>query len=151
MRHIWPFVKGFHRWPVDSPHNGSVMRFVPLQWCHNERDGVSNHRRLDCLLNRLFRRRSKKISNTAPLTPSQRASNAENVSIWWRHHAFVWCLCSCWLGAPMKVSEHTVAFRETASSWKMRSVLCLIIVTSRLRHDDSNLSQLEIFLRTYLG
>ena len=27
---------------------------------HNERDGVSNHRDLDCLLNRLFRRRSKK-------------------------------------------------------------------------------------------
>ena len=29
---------------------------------HNERDGVSNHRLLDCLLNRLFRRRSKKTS-----------------------------------------------------------------------------------------
>ena len=29
-----------------------------LQWRHNERDGVSNHRRLECLLNRLFRRRS---------------------------------------------------------------------------------------------
>ena len=26
-----------------------------LQWRHNERDGVSNHRHLDCLLNRLFR------------------------------------------------------------------------------------------------
>ena len=25
---------------------------VSLQWCHNERNGVSNHRRLDCLLNR---------------------------------------------------------------------------------------------------
>ena len=30
-----------------------------LQWRHNERDGVSNHLRLDCLLNRLFKRRSK--------------------------------------------------------------------------------------------
>ena len=29
---------------------------------HNERDGVSNHQSHDCLLNRLFRRRSKKIS-----------------------------------------------------------------------------------------
>ena len=34
----------------------------PLQWRHNGHDGVSNHRRLDCLLNRLFRRRSKKTS-----------------------------------------------------------------------------------------
>ena len=29
-----------------------------LQWCHTERYDVSNHRRLDCLFNRLFRRRS---------------------------------------------------------------------------------------------
>ena len=29
----------------------------PLQWRHYERGGVSNHQRLDCLLNRLFRRR----------------------------------------------------------------------------------------------
>ena len=33
-----------------------------LQWRHNERDGVSYHRRLVYLLNRLFRRRSKKTS-----------------------------------------------------------------------------------------
>ena len=33
-----------------------------LQWRHNERDGVSNHQRLDCLLNRLLRYRSKKTS-----------------------------------------------------------------------------------------
>ena len=31
-----------------------------LQWRHNERDDFSNHRRLDCLLSRLFRHRSKK-------------------------------------------------------------------------------------------
>ena len=69
-----------------------------LQWCHNERDGVSNHRRIDCLLNRLLRRRSKKTSTlrvtglcvgNSPVTgefPAQRASNAENVLIWLRHH-----------------------------------------------------------------
>ena len=33
-----------------------------LQWWHNEGDGVSNHRRHDCLFNCLFRRRSKKAS-----------------------------------------------------------------------------------------
>ena len=70
-----------------------------LKWRNNERDGVSNHQPPDCLLNRLFRRRSKKTSKlrvTAwPLWrnslatgefPAQRARNAENVSIWWRHH-----------------------------------------------------------------
>ena len=33
-----------------------------LQWHNNECDCVSNHRRLDCLLKRLFRQRSKKTS-----------------------------------------------------------------------------------------
>ena len=33
-----------------------------LQWRHNELDCVSNHQPHDCLLNRLFRRRSKKTS-----------------------------------------------------------------------------------------
>ena len=75
-----------------------IERFPPLQWRHNDRDGVSNHQPHDCLLNRLFRRRSKKTSKlrvtglcvgNSPVTgefPAQKASNAENVSIWWRHH-----------------------------------------------------------------
>ena len=74
-----------------------------LQWRHNEHDGVSNHRRLDCLLNRLFGRRSKKTSklrvnglcegnpSVTRGISSQRASNAESVSIWWRHHVNVIC------------------------------------------------------------
>ena len=33
-----------------------------LQWRHNGHDGVSNHQPYDCLLNRLFRRRSNKTS-----------------------------------------------------------------------------------------
>ena len=69
-----------------------------LQWHHNEHDGVSNHWRLECLLKHLFRRRSKKTSKlrttglyigNSPETgefPAQRASNADNVPIWWRHH-----------------------------------------------------------------
>ena len=64
-----------------------------LQWRHNGHGGVSNHQPHDCLLNSLFRRRSKKIwklrvtglcEGNSPVTgefPAQRASNAENVSI----------------------------------------------------------------------
>ena len=74
-------------------------RPYPLQWRHNERDSISNHRPHDCLLNRLFRHRSKKTSklrvpglcagNSPGIGefPAQMTSNAENVSIWWRHHA----------------------------------------------------------------
>ena len=71
---------------------------VWLQWIHNGRDSVSNHQSHDCLLNSLFKCRSKKTSKlrvtllcvgNSPGTgefPAQMASNAENVSIWWRHH-----------------------------------------------------------------
>ena len=71
---------------------------LALQWCHNERDGVSDHRRLGGLFSRLFKRRSKETSKlhvtglcagNSPVTgefPSQRTSNAENVFMWCRHH-----------------------------------------------------------------
>ena len=36
---------------------------VTLHWRHNDHDGVSNHQPHGCLLDRLFRRRSKKTSN----------------------------------------------------------------------------------------
>ena len=69
-----------------------------LQWRHNGADDVSNHQPHDCLLNRLFRCRSKKTSKyrvtglcagnslVTSEFPAQMASNAENVSIQWRHH-----------------------------------------------------------------
>ena len=57
-----------------------------LQWRHNERDEISNQQPHDCLLNHLFRRRSKKTPRhwpfcvgNSPVTgefPAQRASNA---------------------------------------------------------------------------
>ena len=73
-------------------------KVLTLQRRHIERYSVSNHRRLDWLLKHYSMRRPKKISNlratglcegNPPVTgvfPSQRESNAENVSIWWRHH-----------------------------------------------------------------
>ena len=39
-----------------------VLEFITLQRRHNARDGVSNHQPHDCLLNCLFRDRSKKTS-----------------------------------------------------------------------------------------
>ena len=37
-------------------------QLTTLHWRHNDRDGVSNHQPHGCLLNRLFRRKSKKTS-----------------------------------------------------------------------------------------
>ena len=83
-----------------------TIRLLQCQWNnhetwqrrHNERGSVSNHQPHDCLLNRLFRRKSKKTSKlrvtglcarNSPGTgefPAQMAGNAEKVSNWWRHH-----------------------------------------------------------------
>ena len=75
-----------------------------LQWRHDERNEVSDHHHCDCLLNRLFSRRSKKTSKlhvtslcagNSPVIdefPAQRASNAENASIWSRHHVYNKCV-----------------------------------------------------------
>ena len=99
-----------HKILFDGPNSIDVEGIrITLQWRHNGRDCVSNHQRLDCLLNRLSRRKAKKTSKhrvtglcdgTSLVTdefPLQRASNAGNVSIWWRHHGntYKWkCLCS---------------------------------------------------------
>ena len=127
------FVRGIHRWPLNTPHKGPVTqkRFPfddvimkentrtrtiggsdhallktymfhfmskALRWRHNDHAVVSNHQPHGCLLNRLFRRRSKKTSKlrvtglcrgNSPGTGefrAQMASYAENASIWWRHH-----------------------------------------------------------------
>ena len=73
-----------------------------LHWRHNGHDGISNYQPRDCLLNRLFRRRSNKTSKlrvtglcagNSPVPgefSAQMASYAENVSIWWRHHVLDW-------------------------------------------------------------
>ena len=57
-----------------------------LQWRHNERDGVWNHQAHDCLISRLFTRRSKKTSELRVTVTgefqAQITSNAGNVSIW---------------------------------------------------------------------
>ena len=125
------FVWGFHRWPVNSPQkwpvtqkmfpfddvimrhidaqfrgriNSSPLKFIQIALItvpSHGYYGVSNHRQLPCLFNRLYRRTSKERSKlrvtgfcegNPPVTdgfPSQRASNKENVSIWWRHHVYV--------------------------------------------------------------
>ena len=77
------------RYHLTLRHLGIPRWWRSLQWRHNEPDGVSNHQPHDCLLNCLFRRRSKKTSKLRVIGlcavtgefPAQKASNAEDVSI----------------------------------------------------------------------
>ena len=130
LLHHWPFVRGSHQWPMDSPHKGPTMQKAfpyrdVLMWLFSS-DALHNvtHNN-DVIMTAMAsqvtslaivystvnsRRRSKKTSKlrvtglcggNSPGTgefPAQRASNAENVSIWRRHHALIW-----WRG---RVSEN---------------------------------------------
>ena len=98
----------FQDYPCENYYHIShgLMSYVlsSLQWRHNEREDVSNQQPHDCLLNRLFRHRSMNTlklrviglcEENSPVTgefPAQKASNAENVSTWWRHHVSQLCL-----------------------------------------------------------
>ena len=123
VQHFASFVRVIGWWPMTKPRgiwlrstnskrNQSVncvwyvgisytLYQSSLRWRHNGRHSVSDHQPHDCLLNCLFRRRSKKTSKlrvaglcagNSPVPgefPAQMASNAENVSIWWRHHVSI--------------------------------------------------------------
>ena len=117
-------------WKVDGQQG--LKQKETLQWRHNEPGGVSNHQPHDCLLNRLFRRKSKKTSKlrvtglsvgNSPVTgefPAQMASNAENVSIWWRHHERrdLYNVLGC---AHCLPCHHTAAQPPSKHSWQWYS------------------------------
>ena len=95
---VWPMIAWSVGLNVLTHGHLDTIGDNSLQWRHNGCDSVSNHQPHDCFLNRLFRHRSKKTSKLrvtglcagnspeAGEFPAQMASNAENVSIWWRHH-----------------------------------------------------------------
>ena len=81
-----------------------IMMLLSLQWCHNECNGVSNLRRLDSLLSRLLRHRSKKTSNLC-----------------------VTGLCKKPVDSPHKGPVTRKLFPCHHDSWIIRSMLWLLI------------------------
>ena len=98
-----------------------------------------------CLLKRLLRRRSKKTSKlrvtdlwagNSPLTgefPAQMASNAENVTIWWRHHGY-----DRVRRAVFQISRFRINFDDQMTSFKMDEEI------------SQNLATFRVFVCTYL-
>ena len=92
-------LRWWHNCPVTVPVT-HLPKYMSLHWRHNGCDGVSNHQPHDCLLNRLFRRRSMKtpklritclcVGNSPVIGEfaAQMARYGEKLSIWWRAK---WC------------------------------------------------------------
>ena len=113
---------------------------ITLLWRHNGCYGVWNHQPQDCLPNRLFRCSWKKTSKlritglcagNSPVTgelPTQRASNAENVSIWWRHHVHtliasmhLWWMHKC----DWEIVEYELIMNENIGDYFLHVFLAL--------------------------
>ena len=111
----------------------------PLRWRHNDHARVSNHQPHGCLLNRLYRRTSKKTSKlrvtglcagNSPGTgefPAQMASYAENVSIWWRHHGH-WTELS-WIENSLSLTSNLACGWEMKLFIKKKSTTVLFCFT----------------------
>ena len=133
-----------------------VQVSISLLWRHNEHPGVTNHRRFDCLLNRLFRLSSKKTSKHVSLTfvtgeiPEQRASDAKNNvcihCIFIRHRTVAcskpghcvtwrWCITSLNPGVICTInmrSVHNHVCRNNGSNfwWAMCSVISVVMLNA---------------------
>ena len=124
-----------------------------LQWRHNGHDSVSNHQPNDCLLNHLFRRRSKKTSKirvtglcarNSPGTgefPAEMASNAENVFIWWRHHGkcvcvirSVLCLHTRLLPTSLPITDWTLELTRIYPAWRQHPCCSCLATISPITH-----------------
>ena len=128
--------------PTKSPKEMHDAGFInaSLRWRHNGHNGVSNHQPYDCLFNRLFRRRSKKTSKlrvtdlcvgNSPGTgefSAQMASNAENVSIWWRHRDIDYFARLIYNECPLLwvISSHWTCPQQT--SMKLMIYCCLVCI-----------------------
>ena len=125
---MWPSI-----WCWTSLSVLSWVKDCSLLWCHNGHDSVSNHLPHDCLLTGL-------CAGNLPWTsefPAQMASNAENVSIWWRHHVPNWhqSITSInvdilWIG-PSGTNFNDMRYflyKNAFESWYLRILLTIIIL-----------------------
>ena len=137
--------------------NKSVL---PLYWRHNGHDSVSNYQPHDCLLNRLFRRRLKKISKlcvtglcagNSPETgefPAQMASNAENVSMWWRHHASAAFLGYYWIVGVAIKSISDKGFANSRHHYHQIEFIGFIWIrhiANGKNHNNQTIAKMNIF------
>ena len=119
---------------IQGPSCLLMSKHLPtLQWRHNGRDGFVNHQPHDCLLNRLFRHRSKKISklrvtglcegnSPGPVnSPHKGPVTQKMFSIWLRHHGSRYSHTLRYIITYFSANVYTL-IRQCHSKWPMDSV-----------------------------
>ena len=126
-----------------------------LLWRHDELEGVSICQPHDCLLNRLFKYRSKITSKlrvtglcegNSPMIgefPTQRTSDMENVSIWWCHHDGG-CMMTSWLSGCSQSGCSQSGCSQSTSKEELWCPLCCSL--NKLFNKLSNGQWFEILL-----
>ena len=125
------------------------------RWRHNGRDSVSSHQPHNSLLNRLFRRRSKKTSKLrvtglcagkSPWTgefPAQMASNAESISIWWPHHGSNILVVGWYIHMNITVHTlHIVIYLHEYDMYRLLSYSFLLVALHMLFSNTHHMPQL---------
>ena len=96
-----------------------------LQWRQNGRDGVSNHRRLDCLLNRLFRRRSTWSKNASKFRVTGLCEGIHRWPVDPPHKG----------PGTSKMLPFDDVIMITGSSWLVRCLVVIIVATITAQFD----------------
>ena len=163
------FHNGYHIWYVRHFRISvtSVFRHieittimeVSLQWRHNGRDSVFNHQPHDCLLNRYSDADKKNIKAQRhwPLCgeftgdrwiPAQMASNAENVSIWCRHHGFI-LTKMIRLVCRVDVLLGYSGFRKLVATVAHNIIRQMVVIRYRLMNVATRVMVVAILFQTY--
>ena len=113
----------------DVDHGDEKCWLRTLRWRHDEHNSVSNHQRLYCWFESISKKTSKHrvtglCEGASPVSqwfPSQKASNAENISIRWRHHEdFCYTVFFVAISGTFQLIDYVILWSQMGdkSPWK---------------------------------
>ena len=117
---LFIYMASCHSNRITTEIHNQMLGFLSLtlQWCHNGRDSVSSHQSHECLLKRLFRRRSRKTSKLR-VTGLCVGNSSVTGEIPTQKHgkSFLLMTLSCWDHPPSIINGHAHTHTLTYGRW----------------------------------
>ena len=140
-------------------HQTMTSLAIPLPWRQNGRDCVWNHQPHDCLLNRFFRRRSKKTSKFCvtglcagwPVnSPHKGPVTRKMFPFWWRHHVQVKHMLNWFRYNKIFTILRFIWCHVCCMYYSLYFIYCsFITMTSTERHGHSNHRQHDCLCNSF--